>query len=162
MAASTIPGVSTVGVLIGYAFETSAGKKPTTFNLIHRVNAVDEIANETETIDASALEDTTERSIAGRGTTGGTFGITINLTNETIQEWEDIIEVYTTAKTSGLAMWYEEYNPNLEKAWFVKVEPPTKIPKPALDQNGLYTGTMTMTITDYVGPDTAIEPTEKE
>ena len=57
-------------------------------------------------------------------------------------------------------MWWEEYFPSLSKAFFTKVEPPTIIPKPAREQNGLLTVTMTMTINEYVGPDTAVVPTE--
>lgn len=155
-------GISTVGALVGYAIETTAGTKPTTFKLLHRINATDEISIETETIDASALEDEVERTIAGRGSTGGTFGVTVNVTDETITEWENIISEYDTAKKSGKAMWYEEYFPALQKAFFTKVEPPAVIPKPALEQNGLLTVTMTLTINEYVGPDTAVVPTEQE
>ena len=59
-------------------------------------------------------------------------------------------------------MWYEEYYPALQKAFFTKIEPPTIIPKPARDQNGLLTVDMSLTINEYVGPDTAIKPTETE
>ena len=158
--AGEIAGISTLGSLTGYAVETTAGTKPTTFKMLHRINASDEIAIETETIDASALEDMVERTIAGRGSTGGTFGVTVNVTDETITEWETLIQEYETAKTAGKAMWYEEYFPSLKKAFFTKIEPPTVIPKPAREQNGLLTVTMTLTINEYVGPDTAIVPTE--
>ena len=158
--AGEIAGISTLGSLTGYAVETTAGTKPTTFKMLHRINASDEIAIETETIDASALEDMIERTIAGRGSTGGTFGVTVNVTDETITEWETLIQEYETAKTAGKAMWYEEYFPTLQKAFFTKIEPPTVIPKPAREQNGLLTVTMTLTINEYVGPDTAIVPTE--
>lgn len=158
--AGEIAGISTVGSLTGYAVETTAGVKPTTFKMLHRINASDEIAIETETIDASSLEDMIERTIAGRGSTGGTFGVTVNVTDETITEWETLIQEYETAKTAGKAMWYEEYFPSLEKAFFTKIEPPTVIPKPAREQNGLLTVTMTLTINEYVGPDTAVVPTE--
>ena len=160
--AANVAGISTVGALVGYAIETTAGTKPTTFKLLHRINATDEISIETETIDASALEDEIERTIAGRGSTGGTFGVTVNVTDETITEWENIISEYDTAKKSGKAMWYEEYFPALQKAFFTKVEPPAVIPKPALEQNGLLTVTMTLTINEYVGPDTAVVPREQE
>lgn len=158
--AGEIAGISTLGSLTGYAVETTAGVKPTTFKMLHRINASDEIAIETETIDASALEDMIERTIAGRGSTGGTFGVTVNVTDETITEWETLIQEYETAKTAGKAMWYEEYFPSLKKAFFTKIEPPTVIPKPAREQNGLLTVTMTLTINEYVGPDTAVVPTE--
>ena len=68
-----IAGVSTVGSLTGYAVETVAGTKPAKFIMLHRINASDEITIDVETIDASALEDEIERTIAGRGSTGGTF-----------------------------------------------------------------------------------------
>lgn len=160
--AGNVAGISTVGALTGYAIEESPGEKPSKYKLLHRVNSSDEISIETETIDASALEDKIERTIAGRGSTGGTFGVVVNLTDETIDEWEKLIKEYETAKTAGKAMWYEEYYPALKKAFFTKVEPPTIIPKPARDQNGLLTVTMTMTINEYIGPDTAIEPTDSE
>lgn len=160
--AGEIAGISTVGSLTGYAVETTAGTKPTTFKMLHRVNASDEIAIETETIDASALEDMIERTIAGRGSTGGTFGVTVNVTDETITEWETLIEEYEAGKASGKSMWYEEYFPSLSKAFFTKIEPPTVIPKPAREQNGLLTVTMTLTINEYVGPDTAVVPTEDD
>lgn len=162
MPAANVAGISTLGSLTGYAVETTAGTKPTKFKLLHRVNASDEIAIETETIDASALEDMIERTIAGRGSTGGTFGVTVNVTDETIAEWEALIQEYEEAKGTGKAMWYEEYFPSLSKAFFTKIEPPTIIPKPAREQNGLLTVTMTLTINEYVGPDTAIVPTESE
>lgn len=160
--AGEIAGISTLGSLTGYAVETTVGVKPTTFKMLHRINTSDEIAIETETIDASALEDMIERTIAGRGSTGGTFGVTVNVTDETITEWETLIQEYETAKTAGKAMWYEEYFPSLEKAFFTKIEPPTVIPKPAREQNGLLTVTMTLTINEYVGPDTAVVPTEDD
>lgn len=160
MAASNVPGISTLGALVGYALETTAGTKPTAFTRLHRINATDEIAIETETIDASALEDEIERTIAGRGSTGGTFSVTVNVTDETIKEWTDLISAYQSRTDKECAMWYEEYFPALGKAFFVKIEPPTTIPKPAAEQNGLLTVAMTLTITEYVGVDTAIEPSE--
>ena len=156
--AGSVAGISTVGSLTGYAIEETAGQKPTKFTKLSRINASDEINIETENIDASSLEDEIERSIAGRGTTGGTFGVTVNVTDETITEWEKIITDYKAAKAEGKSMWYEEYYPALKKAFFTKVEPPAVIPKPAREQNGLLTVTMTMTINEYVGPDTAIIP----
>ena len=75
MASGNIAGISTVGALTGYAVETVAGTKPTKFTMLHRINASDEIAIDVETIDASALEDEIERTIAGRGSTGGTFNV---------------------------------------------------------------------------------------
>ena len=159
---SGVAGISTVGVKVGYAVETTAGTKPTKFKQLHRINATDDIGIDTETIDASALEDEVDKEIAGRGSTGGTFNVTVNLTNETIKEWETLISEYKTGKAAGKAVWYEEYYPALDKAYFTKIEPPEQIPKPGLDQNGLATVEMTLTINEYVGLDTAVEPDNTE
>ena len=84
----------------------------------------------------------------------------MNVTDETITEWETLISEYKTAKTDGKSMWYEEYFPSLKKAFFTKIEPPTIIPKPARDQNGLLTVEMSLTINEYVGPGDAIVRTD--
>lgn len=65
-----LPGVSTIGIEFGYALETTAGTKPSAFNLLTRINAIGGIELSTEQIDASALEDYVTRYIAGRQDTG--------------------------------------------------------------------------------------------
>ena len=154
-----VPGISTIGALLGYAVETSAGVKPTSFKLLTRINAIGGISNDVETIDASALEDEFERTIAGRGSSGGTFPVTINLTDDTLTEWETLITAYKEAKASGKQMWFETYLKDLKKGIFVIAEPPTVIPAPELAQNGLLTLEMNLTINEYKGFDTAIKPT---
>lgn len=69
--AVSISGVSTLGVTLSYGVETTAGQKPAAFTTLPRVNEISGIELDTETIDASALEDYQERSIAGRQSTGG-------------------------------------------------------------------------------------------
>lgn len=69
--AVSISGISTLGVTLSYGVETTAGTKPSTFTQLPRVNSISGIELDTETIDASALEDYQERTIAGRQSTGG-------------------------------------------------------------------------------------------
>ena len=156
------PGVSTLGVLFGYGVETTAGTKPTKFTLLTRINQISGISIDVETIDASALEDEVEKTVAGRGSTGGTFTVTVNVADETLEEWEALIEAYKTGKEGGKSTWFETFIPTLQKAFYVVAEPPTTIPQPEFDQNGLLTVEMTLTINDYKGPDTPIKPTAGE
>lgn len=153
------PGISTVGGIFSYAVETTAGTKPTTWTQLTRINAIGGINIETEQIDASAIEDEIERSIAGRGSTGGNFNVTINVTNETITEWETLISAAATAKTANKSVWFQTSFPNLTKSYFVVAEPPTKIPQPEVAQNGLLTAEMTLTINEYKGLDAKVAPT---
>ena len=98
-----LAGISTLGVTFGYGIEATAGTKPTDFTQLTRINSIGGINIEPETIDASALEDLVERSVAGRATTGGAFSVTVNATPETITEWETLIEAYQ--ETDLLTKW---------------------------------------------------------
>ena len=154
-----LPGVNTVGVKFGYAVETTAGTQPTAFTQLTRINQIGGINIENEQIDASALEDEIEKSIAGRGSTGGSFPVTVNATKETITEWTTLIAAYNTAKADNKQMWFNTYVPSLSKSYMVVAEPPTKLPQPDFDQNSLLTMELTLTINDYKGIVDGVEPT---
>lgn len=156
--AATVAGISTLGVKFGYAVETVAGTKPSTFTQLERCNSIAGIALNAEQIDASALEDLITRYVAGRQDSGGTWGVTFNFTAEVEAQLTDMISAYNTGKQSNLATWFEVWAPN-QKGFFVVAQPPRKIPMPEIAQNGLLTVEMTFTIEDYKGTDTAIEPT---
>ena len=156
--AATIAGISTLGVKFGYAVETVAGQKPAAFTQLERCNAIAGIALNAEQIDASALEDLITRYVAGRQDSGGTWGVTFNFTSEVETQLTAMISAYNTGKASGKSTWFEVWAPN-QKGFFVVAQPPQKIPMPEVSQNGLLTVEMTMTIEEYKGTDTAIEPT---
>lgn len=159
MAATTIPGLSTLGVIFAYGVETTAGTKPAAFTTIERCNSIDGITVENEQIDASALEDSLTKYVAGRGDPGGTWNVTFNYTNDVSTELSTMLTAYTTGKSSGFATWFEVYHPNLSDSFFVIAEPPAKIPMPSMGQNELLTVEIGFTIVDYKGPDTAVTPT---
>ena len=156
-----IPGVSTLGITFSYGIETTSGTKPTTFTLLPRCNDISEITLETETIDASALEDMQSRYIAGRQDTGGNWDVTFNLTNETIPILETMLEESATGLASNFRTWFQVSSPNLEKSFFVVGQPGTKVPLPAMAQNELLTGAISIAIDEYVGLDTKVAPTEE-
>lgn len=153
-----LAGVSTIGVKFGYGVETTAGTKPTAFTQLTRVNQIGGISLSTEKIDASALEDEVTRYIAGRQDTGGEVPVTINLTDDTISEWEKLITASKTAQESGKSTWFTVWSPYLEKAFYFVAEPPKHIPEPEIAQNGLQTAEMTLVINEYKGMETKIEP----
>ena len=101
------------------------------------------------------------RYIAGRQDTGGNWDVTFNLTNETIPLLETMLEESSTGLASNLRTWFQVSSPNMEKAFFVVGQPGTKIPLPAMAQNELLTGAISIAIDEYVGLDTKVEPTEE-
>lgn len=153
-----VPGISTLGVKLGYAAESTKDVKPTAFKQLTRINSIGEIALETNTIDASALEDFVTKSIAGRQDAGGSFDVVVNLTDETKTEWQTLISEYN-ALTDGKQIWFEVWSPGMEDAFFIVAQPPQVLPMPAYDQDGLLTVTIGLAIADFKGLDTGIEPT---
>ena len=154
-----VAGISTLGVKFFYGVETTAGTKPSTFTQLTRINSIGGITITSENIDASALEDAVTKYVAGRGDAEGTMAVTVNLTQDTIAEWEALISAYETAKASGLSIWFETYSASLGgDAFFVVAEPPLQIPQPETNQNELWTVEMTLTVNDYKGMDTAVIP----
>lgn len=149
-------GLSTLGITFGYGVETEAGKKPTSFKALHRINEIGEINLDPNTIDASALEDFITRTIEGRADTGGTCPITVNLTSETEAEWNAVIS--EQAKLSGgKRIWWETIVPGMANAFFFVAQVPKKIPQPSFAQNGLLTVAMNLTIDEYVGLDAKVD-----
>lgn len=156
MAAATIMGVSTLGVEFGYGVETTAGTKPATFTQLHRINSIGGITVTPATIDASALEDYVTKTVAGRGDTGGTWTITVNFTEETADEWSDLISAYQTAKAAGKNMWFETIVPGFTDGFFVVAQPPEAIPQPEMGQNSLLTVEFPLIIVEPKGMSTKV------
>lgn len=113
-----VAGISSLGITFGYGVETTAGTKPTSFKKLTRINTIGGITIEPEQIDASALEDEITRYVKGRSDTGGSFNITVNLTDDTRKEWENLITEYK-GLTGGKRMWFETIVPGFENSFFV-------------------------------------------
>lgn len=160
--AVTIPGLSTLGVQFSYGVETTAGTKPTAFTLLERCSEIAGITLETEQIDVSTLEDFVSKYVAGRQDTGGTWEVTFNITDETIEQLTSMMEASSTAQQSGKQTWFQVSHPNMTNAFFVIAQPGTQIPLPDFAQNEAMTGVISLVIVDYKGLDTKIEPTSGE
>ena len=157
-----IAGVSTLGITMSYGIEQVSGQKPATFKLLNRINSIGGITIEPETIDASALEDTVTRSVAGRADNGGQFTVGVNMTNETIAEWETLINEYKEVQETGKRMWFQVLSPNLEEAFFVAAQPPLNIPMPDMGQNEVLVMELPLTIDEFAGMAEKIAPTDSE
>lgn len=151
-----LAGLSTLGITFGYGVETTAGEKPSTFKQLNRMNSIGGISIEPETIDASAIEDLVERTVAGRASTGGSFPVSVNFTQETLVEWQELIEAYKTAQANQKRMWFETIVPGLTDAFFCVAQPPQAIPQPEIGQNELLVVEFPLSIEEYIGMDTKV------
>ena len=154
---AALAGVSTLGITFGYGVETTSGTKPTTFTQLNRMNSIGGISIEPETIDASALEDFVERTVTGRASTGGSFPVSVNLTQETLEEWETLISAYKTAQEEQKRMWFQTIIPGFNRAFFCVAQPPQAVPQPEMGQNELLVVEFPLSIEEYIGMDTKVE-----
>lgn len=151
-------GISTLGVKLGYGVG-QVDTAPTEFKQLERVNSIGGITLETEQIDASALEDLLSKYVQGRQDTGGAWEVTFNLSNDVVEQLNGLIEEYQ-GMTAGQKMWFEVWSPYLDDGFFVIAQVPANIPMPEISQNELQTVAMSLTIEEYKGMMTAVEPTE--
>ena len=153
-------GISTLGIKLYYAVESTAGTRPTSsFTNLTRINAIGGITAEPEVIDASALEDDITHNIKGRTTISDTVAITVNLTTETVAEWNTLISSYD-ALTGGKGMWFQVYydgkitdgagTPKAQSFYF-KAQPPAQLPMPESNQNDLQTVEIPLVVEDVEG-----------
>lgn len=157
-----VPGLSTVGILFGYANATSLTTIPSTFTKLNRVNSAEGVTISYDQIDASALEDTISKYVQGRGDTGGTWPVTFNWTPEVATQLTAMINAYTTAKAADAnnVLWIEVYDPkDTANAYFICTEPPAVLPMGAIGQNELRTIEMEFTVVSYYGIGAGVAPT---
>lgn len=152
-------GLSTLGIKLGFAVETTAGEKPTEFKWLERCNNIGGIDLSTEKIDASSLEDYVTRYVAGRQDSGGDWAVTFNYTSEVSTQLQTMIAEYNAGKESDLKTWFEVWMPGQTNGFFVVAQPPQVIPMPELGQNELLTVEISLAIDEYKGEMEAIEPT---
>lgn len=146
-----VAGLSTIGVQLGYAVETTAGTRPTTgYKELTRINSIGGVTVDLEQIDASALIDKTTKNIAGRGSVGD-WSVTVNVTNDTIAEWQGVKDAADEGKTADKGLWFEIIHPQITDGYFVKAELPDVLPWSDTSQNELLTMEISLTVAEVLG-----------
>lgn len=156
-----IPGLSTLGIEVGYAVVTSTSSLPAKFTVLPRCNSADGIEMTTNSIDASALEDYVTQHVAGRADIPETWGLTFNNTSESRTAVEAMITAYETSlgNDSDTLVCIEIYDPkDTSGAYFVFVQPPTILGMSEVSQNSLKTFTLTSVLVKVWGYDNGVAP----
>ena len=111
--------IITVGARVKYAFESTAGVRPTSgFVTLGNVTEAPEIALSLETIDVSNIQDKITRYVPGRQDPGGEKQFTINHTDAGIAEWNTLVAQAETKKDDNLRLWWEYCYPNASNSFF--------------------------------------------
>lgn len=114
--------VSTAGMLVKYAVETTAGTRPTSgYTTIVGVKAIPALWNEPNMLQSTPLSATKNHTyIEGLGDNGGAIALTVNDEALFRAAWEDCIDAYE-ALSDGKQMWFEiayQDGSNLDSFYF--------------------------------------------
>lgn len=111
--------IITVGARVKYAFETTAGVRPTSgYVTLKNVTEAPEVSLSLETIDVSNTQDKITRYVPGRQDPGGEKQFTMNHSDDGINEWNTLVALADTKKDSGLRCWWEYRYPNATNSFF--------------------------------------------
>lgn len=107
--------LSTAGILVKWAVETTAGTRPTTgYAELVGVKSISEFNPEPNQIDVTPLaEPTWHRYIPGLKDAGGAQQLTVNDYDDFRTSWDALMTAYETAKATGKALWIEYYVPGI-------------------------------------------------
>lgn len=150
--------LSTAGVTLNYCVETTSGTRPTTgYTKIPEVKSIPELNPEPDTLDSTTLEATEYRTyIAGLKDMGGSLGFTANLTQDSMDTWDTVVEAYDTAAATNKAMWFCVIVPGLTNALYFTGQP-SPMGLPSMDVSAVLETTLYITPTGE--PTWAAKPT---
>lgn len=99
--------LSTAGITVGYAVETTAGTKPTSFTAISGIKSISDLNAEPNQLDCTPLEELEwKQYIPGLKDVGGVVTFGANNTNAFQTAWNGLVSAADTAAESDLDCWF--------------------------------------------------------
>lgn len=153
--------LSTAGVHLKYAVETTAGTRPTTGYVdLPGVKSTPSLNPAPETLETTSLNETEWKTyINGLKDLGGSLSFTFNLTEAFMGTWDTLMSAYEAGKSASnpLGTWFVVIVPGLSKSFYFKGEP-SELGLPEMSVNSVLETTVYITPTD--APVIAAKPTE--
>jgi hypothetical protein len=143
--------LSTAGVSLQYAVETTAGTRPTTgYTAIPNIKSIPDLNPEPESLEVTDLSDTEwKRYISGLRDVGGSLGFTANDTESFRSTWGTLVTAAETAESAGKAVWFTVIVPDLSTAFYFAGKPQD------LGLSAVEVGSV-LEITAYIAPNQVI------
>lgn len=146
---ANIINLSTAGVALAYAVESTAGTRPAgDFTRIHGIKSTPNLNPAPETIEATTLDETEFKTyVEGLKDLGGALEFTANLTQNLITEWDALITAYETAVASNKNVWFAIVIPGLDEAVYFAGKP-SNLGAPETAVNSILETTLYITATN--------------
>ena len=148
--------LSTAGVQLQYAVETTAGTRPTTgYTRIKGIKSTPSLNPSPDALETTTLDELEYKTyIDGLKDVGGAIEFTFNLTEELITAWDELMTAYEAGKTTGKATWFTIVVPGLTDSFYFTGNP-SAMGLPETSVNSV------LEITNYITPTNAPEKFEK-
>jgi hypothetical protein len=142
--------LSTAGVQLWYAVESTAGIRPTSgYVRIRGIKSTPSLNPAPDTLETTTLDETEYKTyIDGLKDIGGALEFTFNLTEELITSWDALMDAYEAGKLLSKATWFCIVVPELTKAFFFTGNP-SDMGLPETEVNTV------LEITNYITPTNA-------
>ena len=124
--------LSTIGVHLKYAVETTGGTRPTTNYIdLVGVKSIPALTSAPDNLETTTLNETEYKTyIPGLKDLGGALSFTFNLSQELKDAWDALVTAYETGVASSKETWFEVVVPGLsESLYFKGVPSPMGLPE---------------------------------
>ena len=139
--------LSTIGVQLHYAVETTAGTRPTSgYKRIYGIKSTPSLNPAPDTIETTTLDELEYKTyVDGLKDLGGALEFTFNLTEELIEKWDALMDAYEAGAESGMRTWFAIVVPGLSEAFYFAGNPSSM----GLPETSVNT---VLEITNYITP----------
>lgn len=144
--------LSTAGVELQYAVETTAGTRPTTgYTRIKGIKSTPSLNPSPDALETTTLDELEYKTyIDGLKDIGGAIEFTFNLTEELMTAWDTLMEAFAAGKAAGKATWFTIIIPGLTNSFYFTGNP-SAMGLPETSVNSV------LEITNYITPTNAPE-----
>lgn len=143
--------ITSLGATVRYAFETTAGTRPTSgYAVLPDVNTAPEQDLSIATIDVSNIRDYVTRYAPGRQDPGGDQSFTLNHTDAVITAWTTLVATAEAKLAEGKRLWFEYRFPTATYAYYW-AGIPQQLGTSGISQNELDTIPAHAVLTDWAG-----------
>lgn len=117
--------LSTLGIKMGYAVESTAGTRPTSgYTQLIGVKSTPSLNPSPDTLETTTLEETEYKTyVDGLKDLGGALEFTFNLTEDLLAQWDTLMTAYEAGKASEKNTWFVIVIPGLTNAYYFPGNP---------------------------------------
>lgn len=119
--------LSTIGVKLFYAVETTAGTRPTTkssYTELEGVKGIPSLNPTPENLETTTLNETEYKTyIPGLKDLGGSLGFTFNMSQSLKTTWDALVTADATARAAGKETWFYIDVPGLTEGLYFTGQP---------------------------------------